>query len=97
MKLLLLAVIVAAGAGAYFTRPSEAALQEGANAVLRDPQNITEGLQGLGATLAGDRAFEDYYVATKYSALLDGAPVVECWGAFTKVSCTRKKTDKPAG
>lgn len=91
-----LVLVAAVGAAAYFTRPGETAMQEGANAVLKDPQNISEGLQGLGATLVGDRVFQDYYVATTYAAVLDGKPVVECWGAFTKVNCARKNTEASA-
>lgn len=89
-KLLLLVLIIGIGAAAYFTRPDEAAMREAAAAVLKDPQSVTEGLQGLGATLAGDRVFSDYYVVTKYAVILDDKPVVECWGGFTKVKCDRK-------
>lgn len=85
-----LVVIAAVGAAAYFTRPDETAQRAAADAVLKDPQSITEGLQGLGATLGGDRVFHDYYVVTNYSVNLDNKPIVDCWGGFTQVKCERK-------
>jgi hypothetical protein len=88
IRLLVLLLIVAGVAG-YFTRPEEAAMRAAAEAVLQDPQNISEGLESIGATLAGDRAFSDYYVATKYVVSLNGDPVVQCWGYFTQTSCAR--------
>jgi hypothetical protein len=91
-----LVLIVAVAAGAYFTRPTEAAQRAAANAVLNDPQSLSEGVQGLGATLAGDRVFNDYYVVTRYTVNLNAKPVVDCWGAFTKVSCNRVKTSAQA-
>lgn len=90
-KMIALLVLVGACVAGYLTRPDEAAQRAAADAVLRDPQNISEGMQGLGATLAGDRMFFDYYVMTKYTVKLDGKPIVECLGAFTKTKCTRNK------
>jgi hypothetical protein len=89
-KLLLLVLIIGVGAAAYFTRPDEPTMRAAAGEALQDPQSVTEGLQGIGAALAGDRVFNDYYVVTKYAVVLDDKAVVECWGGFTKVKCDRK-------
>ncbi len=88
MRLILLLVIVAAIAG-YFTKPDEPQMREAANAVLSDPENLSQGLDGLGATLAGQRAYSNYYVAARYSVTLDQRVLVECWGGFTQVQCNR--------
>lgn len=89
MLRLLLVLIVIAGVAGFFTRPDEAAMRQAAEAVLNDPQNITEGLESLGASLAGERSYDNYYVAARYSVELDNSPVVQCWGAFTQVKCDR--------
>jgi hypothetical protein len=91
-----LVVIAAVGAAAYFTRPEEAAHRAAADAVLKDPQSLTQGLQGLGATMAGNRIYKDYYVVTNYSVNLDNQPIVDCWGGFTQVKCERKNNDSGA-
>ncbi|HVY84998.1 MAG TPA: hypothetical protein VG943_07685 [Caulobacterales bacterium] len=88
VRLILVLLVIAAVAG-YFTRPTEDAMRSAANEVLGNPQNVSQGLQGLGATLAGDRHYDNYYVAAKYTVSLDDKPVVECWGAFTQVKCNR--------
>ena len=96
LRIVLLLLIIAGVAG-YFTKPTEAAMREGADAVLSDPSNISEGLEGIGATLAGERAYSDYYVAAKYDVTLDGTPVVSCWGAFTQVKCDRQADTRTGG
>ena len=88
MKWILLLLIIAGVAG-YFTKPEEGVMRERADAVLSDPQNVSQGFESLGATIAGNRAYADYYVASKYTVTLDNAPVVTCWGAFTQVQCNR--------
>jgi hypothetical protein len=88
LRIVLLLLIVAGVAG-FFTRPDEPTMREAANAVLNDPQTLTQGLEGLGATLAGERAYNNYYVAAKYDVRLDDRALVECWGAFTQVQCSR--------
>ena len=64
-------------------------MRDAANAVLGNPSNVSQGVQGIGATLAGDRSYDNYYVAAKYSVTLNNDPVVTCWGAFTQVTCNR--------
>jgi hypothetical protein len=88
MKWILLLLVIAGVAG-YFTRPDEAVMRERAEAVLQDPQNISQGFESLGAAIAGERAYSNYYVAAKYTVTLDNSPVVSCWGAFTQVQCSR--------
>jgi hypothetical protein len=96
MKWIVLLLIIAGVAG-YFTRPEEAVMREAADAVLGDPQSVSEGFESLGATLAGDRAYSNYYVAAKYNVTLDGQPVVTCWGAFTQVQCNRAADTRTGG
>jgi hypothetical protein len=96
MKWIVLLLIIAGVAG-YFTKPEEAVMRESADAVLSDPQNVSEGFESLGATIAGDRAYSNYYVAAKYNVTLDGQPVVTCWGAFTQVQCNRAADTRTGG
>ena len=96
MKWILL-ILVIAGVAGYFTKPEEAAMREAADAVLSDPQSVSQGFESLGATLAGDRAYSNYYVAAKYNVTLDGQPVVTCWGAFTQVQCNRAADTRTGG
>lgn len=88
LRLVLLLIIIAGVAG-YFTRPDEAAMRAGADAVLSDPQTISEGLESIGASVVGDRQYDNYYVASRYTVTLDSNPVVQCWGAFQQVKCDR--------
>ena len=88
MKWILLLLIIAGVAG-YFTRPDEAVMRERAETVLQDPQDISQGFESLGAAIAGQRAYSNYYVAAKYTVTLDNNPLVTCWGAFTQVQCSR--------
>ena len=96
MKWILLLLVIAGVAG-YFTKPEEAVMRERADAVLSDPQSVSEGFESLGATIAGDRAYSNYYVASKYTVTLDGTPVVNCWGAFTQVQCSRAADTRTGG
>jgi hypothetical protein len=84
-------LLVIAGIAAYFTRPDEAAMRQRADAVLNDPQSIPEGFETVTANIAGERAYSNYYVASKYVVTLDNQPVVTCWGAFTQVQCSRQE------
>jgi hypothetical protein len=93
----ILLLLVIAGVAGYFTKPEEAAMREAADAVLSDPQSVSQGFESLGATLAGDRAYSNYYVAAKYNVTLDGQPVVTCWGAFTQVQCNRAADTRTGG
>jgi hypothetical protein len=93
----ILLLLVIAGVAGYFTKPEEAVMRERADAVLSDPQSVSEGFESLGATIAGDRAYSNYYVAAKYTVTLDGQPVVNCWGAFKQVQCSRAADTRTGG
>ena len=80
--------LIIAGVAGYFTRPEELAMREAANAAAR-PATSLKGFASIGATVAGDRVYSNYYVASKYSVALDGRTLVDCWGAFTQVKCDR--------
>jgi hypothetical protein len=97
MLRLVLLILIIAGVAGYFTRPDEATMRQGADAVLSDPGSISEGLESVGATIAGDRNYSNYYVAAKYDVALDGQPVVNCWGAFTQVQCSRAADTRTGG
>ena len=96
MKWIVLLLIIAGVAG-YFTKPAESVMRESADAVLSDPQDVSQGFESVATTLAGDRAYSNYYVAAKYNVTLDGQPVVTCWGAFTQVQCDRAADARTGG
>lgn len=91
VRFIILLIIIAAIAG-YFTRPDQAKMRTAAEAVLNEPATVGELMEGVGAAVAGQRQFNDYYVATKYVVTIGESPVVECWGAFTQTSCSRVNT-----
>ncbi len=95
MKWLILLIIIAGVAG-YFTRPGEAKLRDGANAMLSNPGNISQGFESLGTSLAGQRKYDNYYVAERYVVSLNNDPVVTCYGAFTQVQCSRNASSAPS-
>jgi hypothetical protein len=88
MKWILLLLIIAGVAG-YFTKPEEAVMREAAETVLSDPQDVSQGFESIGAAVAGNRTYDNYFVAARYTVTLDNNPVVTCWGAFTQVQCNR--------
>lgn len=85
----ILLLIVIAGVAGFFTRPDEAKMRESAEALLSDPQTISEGFESIGAAIAGNRTYDNYYVVSRYTVSLESEPVVTCWGAFTQVQCSR--------
>lgn len=89
MLRIVLLLLVIAGVAGYFTRPDEPAMRDRADAVLSDPQNISQGLESIGAAVVGDRVYSNYYVAARYQVTLDNRALVDCWGAFTQVQCSR--------
>ena len=92
----ILLLLVVAGVAGYFTKPEEAVMRERAEAVLNDPQSIVEGFESVTANIAGDRTYDNYYVAAKYTVTLNNSPVVSCWGAFTQVQCSRPAAEPAA-
>ncbi|MEZ5994963.1 MAG: hypothetical protein R3C25_04355 [Hyphomonadaceae bacterium] len=97
MLRIILLLLVVAGIAGYFTKPEEPAMRAAADAVLQDPQTISEGFESLGASLAGNRTYDNYFVASRYTISLDGQPVVNCWGAFTQTQCSRAPDTRTGG
>jgi hypothetical protein len=103
MKWILLLLVIAGVAG-YFTRPEEAAMRERADTVLSDSAqeaagnlNVPGAVEAGWAAINGDRAYNNYLVAAKYTVTLDGQPVVNCWGAFQQVQCSRAADPRTGG
>lgn len=88
LRIILLLLIIAGVAG-FFTRPQEPAMREAADAVLSDINSGGDLVDAAQALIAGDRQFSDYYVVTKYVVIAGDNVLVDCWGAFTQVQCTR--------
>jgi len=92
LKVLILLVIV--GVAAYFTNPQEAAFVDPAREALQTAatQDLEEldigGVIGNSAAQLGGGEYETFYVAGKYALPSAADARVECWGAFTFVSCT---------
>lgn len=106
MRLLLL--LIALGVGAYFTAPARDRQEAAANAFMQaEAQQQTETVrQQTGFSLdgvvdfatgfiAGQGRYENYVLASKFTADMPGPAYVECWGAFTIVQCRR--VDRGAG
>ena len=92
MVRLLFLLIIVAGVAGYFTRPDEAKMRTAAEAVLNQPANLGQAMETVGAAVAGERQYNNYYVAAKYVVNVGEDPVVECWGAFTATNCRRVET-----
>ncbi|MBX3429399.1 MAG: hypothetical protein KF779_07445 [Hyphomonadaceae bacterium] len=106
MRLLLLLILI--GAVAYFTVPTRETQEAAARAFMEaEAQEQTGEVQAqTGISLdsvvdfvtgfvAGQGRYENYYVASKFTADMPGAAYLECWGAFTQVQCRR--VDRGAG
>lgn len=106
MRLILLLLIV--GAAAYFTVPPRAKHEEAMRALLQAEahEQTADVQQQTGLSLdsivdfatgmiAGQGRYENYYVASKFTADMPGSAYVECWGAFTQVQC--RKVDRDSG
>jgi hypothetical protein len=96
MVRLLFLLIIVIGVAGFFTRPDEAKMRTAAEAVLNDPATLGQLMEGVGAAVAGQRQFNDYYVVTRYTVSVGENPVVECWGAFTQTRCTRVESEAQA-
>ena len=80
MRFLLLLLIVAGVAG-YFTRPD-------ANAHWGTVANLIRDGDVDGGQLSERKGrYENFYVASRYTFLVDGKERAECWGAFTRFLC----------
>jgi hypothetical protein len=105
MRLVLLLLIIAAAA--YYTNPPREKYETQARVELQAQQSIArndpQAVQQRGLSLddvvgyvkgmmVGQGAYENYYVAGKYSIDMPGAQYLECYGAFTVVKCQTKST-----
>jgi len=88
-SIVLILLLAAAGAAAYVTRPGEPAMRAAANALLKDPHTVSEGVESVGAAIDGDHSYDNYVVAAHYTVRLGGSTLVGCWGAFTATTCSR--------
>jgi hypothetical protein len=86
MKWLVLLIIIAGVAG-FFTRPDEAKMRSAAEALMNHPQDLGEAVGNVVNDIGGDRAYDNYYVAAKYTV----GDAVTCWGAFTQVTCSQNQ------
>ncbi|MES1157389.1 MAG: hypothetical protein ABUL73_06370 [Alphaproteobacteria bacterium] len=91
---LLLLLLIAAGVGAYVTKPDRPAMEQGARASLQQARDAAASAFDIGgvlnlsaADLAHDGTYEDYYLVAKYTVNLAGHPVMQCWGAYKQVRC----------
>lgn len=77
----LIFLLLVAGAGAYITRPSEG-LHRGVATAL-----MTQGKAERPAATTGHYEFDDYYLVT-FSAMSSGdRQLLQCWGAFKRFLC----------
>lgn len=106
MRVLLLLIVI--GIAAYFTVPAREAHETAAHTFMsaEAQQQADEVKQKAGISIdgivdfatgfiAGQGRYENYYLASKFTADMPGAAYVECWGAFTYVQCRR--VDRAAG
>ena len=96
MLRLLLLIIVVAGVAGYFTKPTEAVMRDAAQVAVGNAAedalsngDVMDAIRGGAAHVSADGRYENLYVAAKYTSPAEGAPLVECWGAFTQVMCNR--------
>lgn len=92
---ILLLLIILAGVGAYFTKPDRAMHEAKAQATLEAAQEAAASSLDLGdmlnlglAGLMQEGRYEDFYLASKYTVIYRGQPLMECWGAFQQVQCS---------
>ncbi len=91
MLRIVLVLLVIAGVAGFFTRPQEPAMRDAADAVLRDINSSGDLVDAAQALIVGDRQFSDYYVVTKYVVSAGDNVLVDCWGGFTQVQCSRPR------
>ena len=96
-------LLVLAGVGGYFTKPTEAQHREAARALLEKIQHDAFSNMDLGglvessiARFGDEGRYQDYYVASRYTVEVNERAVADCWGAFTQVRCTPAVDDMAA-
>jgi hypothetical protein len=91
----LIGLLVVIGVAGYFTRPDEATLRAAANTKLEQVTSAATNNVDLGGALSGIAAqasggvYENFYVASRYSAPDVNQPLVQCWGVFTQAICNK--------
>jgi hypothetical protein len=96
----LLMVLLIAAVAAYFTVPTRAqheaqaraamqAYHPGAEAEHFSLDDVVGYAKGM---FAGQGSYQNYYVASRYTADMPGPEYVECYGAFTIVRCQVKRS-----
>jgi hypothetical protein len=96
----LLALILIAAAGAYFTTPSRARCEAEARAAIENyhpgPEaqhfSLDDVVGYARGMLAGRGDYQNYYLASHYLLDMPGPEYVECFGAFTVVRCQVKRS-----
>ncbi len=98
--LLVLVLLAALGAGGYLSRPNIDAQRSHANKLITDLRASKDGKDSIGDLLSGlfetstrKDDFQDYYVATKYTAKADDKVLTDCWGAFSQFFCSTPVVD----
>jgi hypothetical protein len=90
----LIGLLALVAVAAFFTRPEEAALKTAAHAKLETVTSDAAKNADLGGTLGGlvaqvaDGKYENFYVASRYSAPAT-EPTVQCWGVFLQAICSK--------
>lgn len=99
-----LVLVVAAAVFGYFSKPTEAAMKNQADAVFavqrkEQVKNLDIGGLAEGAIVGLTRTaeFKDLVVLTRYTVSEDNTPVLTCWGAFTRVMCPTEPKSAKAG
>ncbi len=91
----LLGLLVIAAAGAFFTNPDAATMSAAADAKLKAVTEAAAENVDLGGALGGlvargaEGEYQTFYVVSHYTKPAGDAPLVECWGAFTKTTCSK--------
>lgn len=93
MRLLLL--LIAIGVAAYYTVPPRETHEAEARAVIEAYQPIASAgvtldsvISYVRGMMAGQGAYENMRLFSKYTLDMPGAAFVECYGAFTIVRCS---------
>lgn len=90
-SLLVLVLLIIAGAGGFLSRPDIEAHRKHAGEVLAKEKGGGDAIGGLIDAVLNTRSdtFEDMMVLTKLTTKEDNKPVLECWGAFTAFFCSK--------
>jgi hypothetical protein len=97
-SIIVVALIVALCAGAYLSKPNFDAQRRHANEVLAERTEQRADAGDLGGAVGGvidqinrEGKFEDFFVASKYTASSGDRKLLECWGVFSQFICSTPK------